>query len=303
MKKALVTGANGFIGSALVRKLLKHNIEVIALDLDGCNRNIPYEARFIPMDLSGSSMLPEIIPDRDIDVFYHFAWASSYGNNRGDPYTQLNNVVWTIDCLNAAEKMRVRKFVGVGSIMEDEAVAAAYDNDNTPGAACVYGSGKLAAHSIAMYLARQMETQVIWARITNTYGVGEISPRFINSTIRKIINNEPLKFTSATQNYDFIYIDDVVRAFVLVGEHGKQFRSYMIGGPEPKCLKEYILEIKRVLAPNREFIFGTVPFTGVNTPMSGFDYSLVERDTGFKAEVSFAEGIKRTMEWLREVIK
>ena len=70
MKKALVTGANGFVGSALVRELVKNNVEVIALDRDGCNNIIPKNVRFVAHELSESSKLADIIPDRDIDVFY-----------------------------------------------------------------------------------------------------------------------------------------------------------------------------------------------------------------------------------------
>jgi len=74
----------------------------------------------------------------------------------------------------------------------------------------------------------------------------------------------------------------------------------MIGSSEPRQLKEYILEIKKVLAPDREFIFGAIPFTGVNTSLKEFDCSLTEQDIGFKAKISFAEGIRKTMEWLKE---
>ena len=59
--------------------------------------------------------------------------------------------------------------------------------------------------------------------------------------------------------------------------------------------------MKEALAPDREFIFGDVPFTGVNMPISDFDCSLTERDTGFKAEISFPVGVKRTMDWIREL--
>ena len=60
MKKALVTGANGFVGSALVRELVKNNVEVIALDRDGCNNNIPENVRF-PSRQSSPILSPTVI--------------------------------------------------------------------------------------------------------------------------------------------------------------------------------------------------------------------------------------------------
>ena len=89
MKKALVTGANGFVGSALVRELVKNNVEVIALDRDGCNNNIPENVRFVAHELSESSKLADIIPDRDIDVFYHFAWVARQALREQTPLYSL----------------------------------------------------------------------------------------------------------------------------------------------------------------------------------------------------------------------
>lgn len=300
MKKALVTGANGFVGSALVRELVMNNVEVIALDRDGCNNNIPENVRFVAHELSESSKLADIIPDRDIDVFYHFAWVGSAGPARADTALQLNNAQWTVDCLRVAKDMDCKKFVCAGSIMEHETISAAFRQGNKPGAGYIYGSGKLVAHTMCMSVAAQIGIDLCWAKITNAYGAGELSPRFVNTTIRKIINDEPLQFTSGTQNYDFVYIDDVARAFYLIGENGKPFCHYLIGSSDAKPLREFVLEMKAALAPDKEFVFGDVPFTGVNMPLSDFDCSITEKDTGFRATIPFGEGVKKTMDWIKE---
>ena len=137
--------------------------------------------------------------------------------------------------------------------------------------------------------------------ITNTYGVGEVSPRFVNTTLRKIINSEPLRFTAATQNYDFVYVTDVAKAFYLIAKKGKPFCEYIIGSSSARPLKEFILEMQEELAPDNIPIFGDIPFTGTNMPLSVFDTSNTEEDCGFKAQISFAEGTRRTMEWLKTI--
>ena len=303
MKKVIVTGANGFVGSALVKELVKNDVEVLAMDMPGCNGNLPVcdKVKFLPLALDNISSLKDLIDDRDFDCFYHFAWAGSAGAARADTKLQLQNAQWTIDCLRAAKEVGCKKFVAAGSIMEHETMAAAFAAGNKPGLGYIYGSGKLVAHTMAMSVAADIGIDLVWAEITNAYGVGELSPRMVNTTIRKVIKGEEPQFTAGTQNYDFVYIDDVAKAFYLIGKNGKPFNEYLIGSSNAKPLKEFLLEMKAAIAPDLNFIFGDIPFTGINLPLEKYDCSKTEKDTGFKAQISFGEGCRRTMEWLKQV--
>lgn len=303
MKKVIVTGANGFVGSALVKELVKNDVEVLAMDMPSCNGNLPVcdKVKFLPLALDNISSLKDLIDDRDFECFYHFAWAGSAGAARADTKLQLQNAQWTIDCLRAAKEVGCKKFVAAGSIMEHETMAAAFASGNKPGLGYIYGSGKLVAHTMAMSVAADIAIDLVWAEITNAYGVGELSPRMVNTTIRKVIKGEEPQFTAGTQNYDFVYIDDVAKAFYLIGKNGKPFNEYLIGSSNAKPLKEFLLEMKAAIAPDLNFIFGDIPFTGINLPLEKYDCSKTEKDTGFKAQISFGEGCRRTMEWLKQV--
>ena len=303
MKKVIVTGANGFVGSALVKELVKNDVEVLAMDMPGCNGNLPVcdKVKFLPLALDNISTLKDLINDRDFDCFYHFAWAGSAGAARADTKLQLQNAPWTIDCLRAAKEVGCKKFVAAGSIMEHETMAAAFASGNKPGLGYIYGSGKLVAHTMAMSVAADIGIDLVWAEITNAYGVGELSPRMVNTTIRKVIKGEEPQFTAGTQNYDFVYIDDVAKAFYLIGKNGKPFNEYLIGSSNAKPLKEFLLEMKAAIAPDLNFVFGDIQFTGINLPLEKYDCSKTEKDTGFKAQISFGEGCRRTMEWLKQV--
>jgi nucleoside-diphosphate-sugar epimerase len=298
MQKVIITGANGFIGSNVVNELIKNNITVIALDREGCNNNIPEGVRFVSLDLENISEIENLILDRDIDTFYHFAWAGSAGKERADASLQLKNAEWTVECVKLAKKIGCKRFVAAGSIMEQETISATYTQENRPGTGYIYGGGKLIAHCMSKSVAADLGIEHVWAIITNAYGEGEKSPRFVNTTIRKVINNEPLLFTAATQNYDFVHVADVAKAFYLIGENGLPFKEYVIGSSNAKPLKEFIFELKESLAPDKELIFGDIPFTGIDLPLNKFDCSTTEKDTGFKATITFGEGAKRTMEWI-----
>lgn len=305
MKKVIVTGANGFVGGALVKELIKNNIEVIALDLEGHDNNIPKSelVKFYSFDLTNAFELRKRMKEKNIDTFYHFAWAGSAGAARADATLQLNNAKWTVDCLKLAKELGCERFVNAGSIMELETIAAAFKEENRPGLGYIYGSGKLVAHTMCKSIAADIGIDLVWAMITNAYGIGEKSPRMVNTTIQKCIRGESPQFTAGTQNYDFVYIDDVARAFRLIGQKGKPFCEYLIGSSNAKPLREFLIEMKEAIAPDLDFIFGDIPFTGVNQPLKDFDCSKTELDTGFRAEISFGEGCRRTRDWWLEVYK
>lgn len=306
MKKVIVTGANGFIGKNLVKNLAIKDIKVYAVVKDITSniseiKNIT-NVEITYCNLESISDLSEKIADRDIDVFYHFAWAGTSGKLRGDYELQLSNVKACCDCVQAAYKMKVKKFVFAGSILEYECQKYLSQDFSKPGLGNIYNTAKISAHYMSKTLAYNLGLDFISATISNIYGIGEISERLINTTIIKLLKKEKTSFTEGNQLYDFIYIDDAVRAFMLIGEYGKPFKNYYIGNKKPRLLKEFLLTIRDCIDNNITLGLGEIPFNGISLNYTEFSTMSLYEDFNFKTNVSFEDGIKLTSEWLRKII-
>lgn len=303
MKKVIVTGANGFIGSALCKELSSQGIEVIAVVRSkyACIdtiQNLP-GIRIVYCELINFKNLEEVIPDRDADALYHLAWIGSAGFLRGDYQIQMDNVQYTCDTVRACAAMNCKRFVFASSIMEYE-IEAFMKEDHTPGINTLYCSSKLAANYMARTIAASLGISYIRAVISNIYGPGERNPRLINTSLRKLLHGEHCAFSAGSQIYDFIYITDAAKAFVAVAGKGIPNRTYYIGSLSPRPLKDFLCEMRDQVNPNIKIGLGELPFTGISLSYKEFDIEAVKNDTGFVPSVDFAQGIRNTIKWIQE---
>lgn len=303
MKKAIVTGANGFVGAAICEELAEQGVQVIAVvrSMNSDVRRLQKinDIQIVYCELKDYHELPEKLLDRDIDVFYHLAWAGTSGNLRGDSEIQLDNVRFACDAVRSCAKMNCKRFVFAASIMEYE-IYKSMQTETAQGINTLYCTAKLAADYMARAIASDLQVDYIRAVISNIYGPGEVSARLINTSIRKLLRGEHCAFSPGEQMYDFIYITDAAKAFAAIGERGIADRTYYIGSVNPMPLRDFLLEMKEQTAPEQEIGLGELPFSGVSLSYDEFDIRAVKRDTGFEPQISFAEGIRRTAEWIKE---
>lgn len=299
----LVTGADGFVGYNVICRLLKEpNNKIIAVDinkkpnrLDLNNKRVTYISSTVNLLSNHLNELKKI----NIDTCYHFAWKGSAGPLREDYECQINNALETANLLKLLAIINCKKFIVAGSIAEFETIDAMYKDNTQPQKSYYYGVGKQLAHELCKPLANSLNIELIWAYITNTFGVGENSPRLINNVLKKIINNENFNFTSGIQNYDFLYIDDIAEAFYLLGLKGIKNKGYVLGSGNSKPLKEFIIDIYNATKAKSKPIFGNVAFTGTNLDLHAFNISNIKNDCGFEPKICFKNGIIKTYNWIK----
>lgn len=299
MKKVLVTGANGFIGKTLVKALLERDYSIVALDIR-FDEELEKNDRVECINVKGMSLeeLKQAISADDYSCFFHLAWAGTSGPARADYEMQLNNVKLACDYILLCKEVGCKRVVYASSINEMETYEYLQSDNIEPSGGYIYGTGKLAAHLMGETVAKQNGVEFIPVIITNIYGVGEKSQRMIYTAINKLVHKEHCSFTAGYQTYDFIYITDAINSIIEVAEKGKAFNRYYIGSGEPKPLREFLMEMRDIVDPTAEIGLGDLQFKGVNIDYNQFDLKKVEKDTGYKNKVTFAEGIKMTADYI-----
>ena len=305
MKKVIITGASGFIGFALTKSFVEEDFYVYAIVReDSLNANKLEKlanVHVIRCNLSDVENLVHFIPECEAEMFYHLAWQGVADKEAWDYRIQMKNVEHACNAVKVASRLKVKKFIFASSIMEYE-VMKLMETEMAADMRNVYRTAKLTAHYLTRILANAEGIEYNSANISNVYGEGEISARFINTTIREMLQGKRVKFTEAKQMYDFVYIEDAVEMLKLIGEKGVSNKNYYVGSMQPRVLREYIYELRDSINKELELGIGeNKNYVGVSLNYKEFDINACKEDFCFMPQYTFKEGIKRTIEWIEMV--
>ena len=300
MKRAIITGATGAVGTALVKELIKNSIEILILCREGSRRNhqIP-DHPLVTRKYCSLDQLASIENDtgKNYDLFYHFAWMGTTGVERNNMYLQNQNVRFALDAVGVAKRFGCKKIIGAGSQAEYGRVEGVLKPDTPAFPEMGYGIAKLCAGQMTREYAHQLGMEHIWTRILSVYGPNDGAQSMVMSTINKLKSGEVPKFTKGEQLWDYLYSGDAGRAFRLIGEKGIDGKTYVLGSGQAKPLAEYIKAIRDVVNSNGQIELGAIPYAPKQVMCLQADITELNIDTGFVPEMDFATGIKKIMEW------
>lgn len=299
MEKVIISGATGAVGTAIIEELIKENVEVTVLCRERSKRNkqIPEH----PLVTKRYCELSELATienshNEQYDVFYHLAWEGTTGAARDDMYLQNQNVRYALDAVTAAKRFGCKRFIGVGSQAEYGRVEGLIKADTPTFPTMGYGIGKLTAGLMTRQYAHQLGMDHIWVRIVSIYGPNDSSQSMVMSTINKLRSGETPQLTKGEQMWDYLYSGDAGRAFALLGERGIDGKIYVLGSGQVRQLREYVEDIRDVIAPGADLAFGAIAYYPHQVMHLQADTSELEKDIGWRPEMPFIEGIKSIME-------
>jgi UDP-glucose 4-epimerase len=312
MKKVLVTGGAGFIGSHLCDKLLEHGHEVIVLDnlVNGKRENLTDASRhrgfkFTEGDIRDPNTCGQVM--EGVDTVYHLACLGVRHSIHSPFENHEVNAEGTLQLLEAARNARVRRFfyISTSEIYGDIATFPIRE-DGVPRPKTVYGSSKLAGENYAYsyHCCYSLETVVL--RIFNNYGprahyegdAGEVIPRTI---VNLLYGKRPVIFGDGSITRDFYYVKDTAHALAaLISIPGLAGEVMNIGSGREITMKQLLTSVRDLMDSKLEIEY--LPDRPADVPRLWVDASKFRRITGITESYDFTKGLKETIAYYRALM-
>jgi len=303
--RILVTGAAGFIGSHLVRLLVRegHSVCAVLQPERPAERLVDCidQVRAFSIDLNDAqavrSMTSEVLPECAI----HLAWYAVPGKYLRAP-ENLDCVSATIALAGALASVGCRRFVAAGTCFEYDWDYGFLSEEITPlRPRSLYGVCKNAAREILQAYCEQMGMPFAWARIFYLYGPQEAEARLVPSVIRALLSGQAAKCTQGEQIRDYLHVEDVTSALWAVA------RSHLtgpvnIGSGDPVKVRTIVETIAQYLHREENVALGALPTDPQEPPVLLADVRRLAKVVGWKPSLPLQEGLANTCEWWRSTI-
>ncbi len=310
--KALITGADGFIGSHLVEMLVKKGYQVKALSQYNSFNNWGWLEDVHCKDkievLTGDIRDPHYCKyiTKDVDIIFHLAAliAIPYSYIAPDSYVDTN-IKGTLNiCQAAKENGNIRVIHTSTSEVYGTAQYVPIDEKHPLQPQSPYSATKIAADAMAMSFYNSFELPVTIARPFNTYGPRQSARAVIPTIITQIANGaKEIKLGDLTPTRDFNYVTDTCRGFIAIAEEDKTIgESINIGSNFEISIKDTLDMIKELMQSDVKFITDNQRIRPEKSEVFRLwcDNKKIEKLTGYKTQIDIKQGLQKTIEWIIE---
>ena len=309
MALCLVTGGGGFIGSHIVRALLARGRQVRVLDnfSTGKRENIAEVARQIELiegDIRDEPTVQRAMAG--VETVFHLAARASVPRSVAEPRPAHDiNVTGSLNLLIAAHEAKVRRLVySASSSAYGDTPVMPKTVDMRPLPLSPYAVSKLAVEYYCSVWSHVYGLSTVSLRYFNVFGPRQdpqgayaaVIPAFVS---RMLKGERPVIYGDGEQSRDFAYIDNVVHANLLAAESAQPLAGEVVNVAcgERTTLNQIAADINQLLGKRIEPIYEPVRAGDVKHSLA--DISETQRVLGYKPQIMFAEGLRRSIEWYR----
>lgn len=295
-RRAIVTGADGFLGAHLVRRLVAEGYLVGAITRRIGSNDSDRTVLRLPMS-------PDGIPTREIvnfrpDVMFHLAWSGLRNRNQDARDQLVENLSLTNGLLEAATKSGCRSWIGLGSqeeygLHEGELTEESPTEPRTP-----YGRAKLACGTFARESCFANGIEYLWIRLFAAYGPGDRPERFLPSLILTMLRGNAPDMTEGNQYRDYLYVTDVAEA-ILRAHSASATGVLNVASGVSMPLIQFATMARDMIDPSLVLRRGTIAYRDGKPDSYRADIGNLLKSTAWRPSTSLEDGLRLTINWFK----
>jgi len=307
-KTVLITGATGFVGSNLTRKLVTLGCNVHVFIKRTSNRwrirDILDQVTEHETDLRNYDQLKKLVSKIKPQIIYHLAVHGSYPFQQNIEEMIKTNILGTVNLLNALATSNYQCFINTGSSSEYGFKNKPMKEEDLLEPISFYAVTKASSTLLCQVFAKTFDMSIITLRPFSVYGYYEESTRLIPTAIISCIKGVRLKLTSGEQKHDFVFIDDVIDAYLrapciedIAGE------IINIGSGRQYSNEEVVSKIGALLGKQIKVNKGAYlarPWDATHWVANNLK---AKELLGWKPKHRFEEGLRKTIDWFKKNLK
>lgn len=301
MKKVIVTGATGFIGTHCLPLLSERGFEIHAVSSKP-QESSALNIKWHQINLLNVAEVPRLFSELEATHLLHLAWYVIPGNSA----THMENFLWvksSLELLRQFAEHGGKRVVFAGSSFEYDWNYGYCSETITPTVpSTFYGICKNALQSLVAGYVKQTGLSSAWPRIFFLYGPNEHPDRLVPAVISSLLRGDPARTSHGNQIRDYLYVKDVAEAMVQILD-GDIEGPVNIGSGIPITLKEIICRIGRKMGREELLQIGAIPSRANDLPLVVANNSRLTSEVGWQQKYDLDVGLEETIEWWKSQLK
>ena len=305
----LITGGAGFIGANLVRHLHNKKFQVHIISKSTTNlwrlKNMLTHVILHDVSLMSKSQLTKTVKKINPYAIFHLAAHGAYSFQTNVEEMVKINILGTLNLLYASKDINYKIFVNTGSSSEFGFKKDPMKETDILEPNSFYSATKASSTHLCQVFAKEFDKPIVTLRPFSVYGPYEESKRFIPTIIKNLLQKNPIKVTPGKQKRDFIYIDDMIHAYICAVKKGAELQGKIcnIGTGKEYSNDKIVQMLFKVAKQKVPIQKGAYPTRTWDTPHWVSDISHTKRCLNWKPKYNIEEGLIKTYTWFKNNYK
>jgi UDP-glucose 4-epimerase len=305
MKRIIVTGATGFVGANLTRRLVRDGHEVHLLIREECNpwriKDIYPDVHLHKTDINDKELLTSIVGGIKPEWIFHIAVYGAYSWQTDLDQMIRTNIVGTVNLIEACLKTGFESFVNTGTSSE-----YGY-KDHTPKETeflepnSNYAVTKASSTMFCRYISQSRRIHIPTLRLYSVYGPFEQPGRLIPTLAIESLAGKLPPLVKPEIGHDFVFIEDVINAYILAASiRGKELGAvYNVGTGVQTSIGDIVACVREIMNINADPEWGSMPNRDWDTKIWIADNQKIKTELGWCPEYTFNQGFCQMIKWLK----